>query len=195
MIKKKYILKFDTAKIENFDANFDLAINDIQHMQWKHGAEFDFEIVGLFDGFIVNEFFNGIFNAFLKDVLKKDSIFHSIVVKGDMANNVKTFIVNLFASLNGGYDKDDCQMDAFMWTKAFGDRRQFDFKFYLPKTIMTEEKFDNFLQMGPDYILGQLTPIEIFQHVLAPLYIELAKADALDKDELKNLGAYQMGLH
>lgn len=195
MIKKKYILKFDTEKIENFDANFDLAINDIKHMKQRHGDKFDFEIVGLFDGFIINEFFNGIFNTFLKDVLKKDSIFHSIVTRGDMANNVKAFIVNLFASLNSGYDNDYCRMDAFIWTKAFGDRRRFGFDFYLPKTIMTEEKFDNFLNMGPDYMLGQLTPIEIFQHVLAPLYVELAKADALDKDELKNFGAYQMGLN
>lgn len=194
MIKKKYILKFDTAEIENFDTNFDLAINDIKHMKQRHGDKFDFEIVGLFDRFIINEFFNGIFNTFLKDVLKKESIFHSIVTRGDMANNVKEFIVNLFASLNGGYDNDYCQMDAFMWTKAFGDRRQFDFKFYLPKTIMTEEKFDNFLNMGPDYILGQLTTIEIFQHVLAPLYVALAETDALDEDELKKFGSYQMGL-
>ena len=195
MIKKKYIIKFDTENIKNFDSNLDLAFVDIKEMKWKHGEKFDFEIVGLFDGFVINEFFNAILNTLLKDVMKEDSMFYS-VFNGEYAiNNIKGFIVDLFAVLNEKQNIDDCQMDAFMWTKVFGDNRQFNFKFYLPKTIMTDEKFDNFLHMGPDYILGQLSPIEILQHVLAPLYIALAKANALNKDELKNFGSYQMGLH
>jgi hypothetical protein len=187
------MIKFDTANIKNFDSNLDLALVDIREMRWKHGNEFDFEIVGLFDGFVVNEFFNAIFNTFLKDVMKQDSMFYSAFNGEYAVNNIKGFIVDLFAALNRNID--ECQMEAFIRTKVFGGNKQFNFKFYLPKTIMTDEKFDNFLHMGPDYILGQLAPIQIMQYVLPPLYIALAEANALDKDELKNFGSYQMGLN
>ena len=37
MNKKKYIIKFDTANIKNFDSNLDLAFVDIKEIKSKHG--------------------------------------------------------------------------------------------------------------------------------------------------------------
>ena len=60
--------------------------------------------------------------------------------------------------------------------------------------LITDEKYKEFLGLGPDYIIGNLTPAQMFRYFVAPLYMEMAKADVLDVEEFKKIGNYQMGL-
>ena len=194
MIKKRYLIKFTTANIKDFDPNFEVALNDIKQMKWRRGEEFDFEVVGLFDGFVENCAFNSILNTFLKDIMREDSFLNFIYKDADFTENVKTFIINFFDRRSFNERENECQMDAFLWTKYWGGMKQFAFKFYLPDSIMTKETYENFMILGPDYILGRLTPKQIFQYVLVPMYKELQETEVLDVEEFKDFAKYQMGL-
>lgn len=99
MIKKKYIIKFETKNLENFDPNLDISLNDIRSMKKTHKENFDFEILSFFDGFIVSCFFDKIFNTFLHDVFAKDHMFNTIYKSKDFVSIVKLFINNVFNSI------------------------------------------------------------------------------------------------
>ena len=193
MLKKKYIIQFETANIRNFDPNFELALNQIKQLKMRHQDQFDFEIVGLFDGFVENCRFNAILNTFLKDIISEDNLFHYIY-ENDFVWGVQEFLANYWDYLQQK-GNDGCAMDAFIWTKHWGKVAQFGSKFYLPNSIMTEEKCENFMMLGPDYIIAHLTPAQIFQYVVPSLYEEMAEADVLHVEEFKNLNNYRMGLH
>ena len=78
-------------------------------------------------------------------------------------------------------------MEAFLYTKFY-------FRFILPETIITKEKYDNFRALGPDYLIGTLHPEEIFEHLVPYLYSELASEGLLKHDELKDYEKYQIGI-
>jgi hypothetical protein len=190
MIKKKYIINITTNNTECLDSNLDLAVLDIRRMkQWK-GDDFDFEISCLFDGFIINYNFNEILNTFLNDISKEGSLFYYIFESKDFVKYIKRFIANVRSSsdnINNWIENDTHLMEAFLYTKFY-------FRFILPETIITKEKYDNFRGLGPDYLIGTLHPEEIFEHLVPYLYSELASEGLLKHDELKDYGKYQIGL-
>ena len=193
MRKKQYIIKMQTDKLDNFDPNLEKALKDIKEKKFSYEENFDFEIKLIFDEYVIDESINSILNTFLHDIMNEDSFFNSIYNSATFVDYIKEFIINV---VKGGKMclEDGCEMQAFVWTKYWGKFQQFYFDFELPKTIITKEKYENFMGLGPDYIMGNLTPSQMFQYLVAPLYVELARADVLSVDEFKDIGKYQMGL-
>lgn len=193
MLKKRYILKAETSNIENYDPNLDIALGDIIYQKDRKGDKFDFELCFIFDGFVENFKFNSIINTFLHDIVDKENFFHIIYKSVDFKTHVKDFMRNVYytASTKNYDDKNLCMMDAFTYV----GKSTFSFKFFLPTTIMTDSKQEEFLHLGADYMCGILFVKDMFEYVLPYLYAELQEHDLLQSKEHKNMMNYKMGLH
>ncbi len=159
-------------------------------MKQKHKEKFDFEILGVFDGFVINSIFNKSINTFLHDIMEDNHLFNKIYKKKNLADFLKLFIQNMFNNIDTYENLEE--IDVFINTQ---DMKQFNTKVYIPKTIINEKKHEEFLVLGPDYLIGQLEPETIFNYILAPLYVNLAKNDLIDNKEFRKLASYQIGLH
>ena len=190
MIKKKYIIDMATNNMECLDPNLDLALLDIRKMKQWHGDDFDFEVSCLFDGFIIDYNFSNALNTFLKDISKEDNLFYYVFESKEYVKYIKKFIVNILNSsvkLRNWFEEDLHLMEAFLYNKFY-------FRFTLPQTIITQEKYEEFRGLGPDYLIGTLHPEEIFEYLVPHLYAELSSEGLLDHEELKDLGKYKIGL-
>lgn len=83
-------------------------------------------------------------------------------------------------------------MDVFIYTE---DMKKFVTSVYLPKSIINEKEFEDYLNLGPDYLIGRITFDNIFNYIIAPLYVNLEKNDLLDNEEFRKLANYRIGLH
>lgn len=63
------------------------------------------------------------------------------------------------------------------------------------KTIITQDKYDEFIGLGHDCLLGTLSLTEIFDRFVAPFYATLGLKGQLDNEALKNYARYQIGLN
>lgn len=192
MLKKRYTILAETANIENFDPNLNSALDNIKSHKARQGDSFDFELNFVFDGFVENFWFNDIINTFLHDILDNDFLFHYVYKSEAFCAYVKIFIKNLFNTTKANEyanDENYYVLDAFIETKRFG------FMFFMPSTIMSKDKMQDLLMLGPDYLLGNFFNDQLFEHFLPYLYVELSERDLLQSKEFKNLFDYKMGLH
>ena len=190
MIKKKYIINMATNNMECIDPNLDLALVEIRDMKRLYNANFDFEISCLFDGFVIDYNFDKALNTFLNDISNEDNLFNYIFKSKDFTKHIKHFIVNCYgssANINNCDENNSHLMEAFLYS-------DFYFRFTLPKTIITQEKFREFIGLGPEYLLGSLHTDEIFSYIVSHLYASLSENGLLDREELKDYGKYQYGL-
>ena len=193
MQKKKYIIRFETNNTENYDPNLDIALRDMQIGKRTYGPNFDFEITGIFDGFVVNYTFDAILNTFLHDIMNEQSIY-TYIFKGDsFGDYVKEFIKGLHQQLD--YSDGSVLMDAFIRTKPNDKWDGFSVRVSLPRAIVSEEAEESFLALGPDHISNHFSPDQIFKYFLPTLYRTLAETDGLNNEELKKIQKYQVGLH
>lgn len=65
----------------------------------------------------------------------------------------------------------------------------------LPQGILSREKVDDLMHLGPDHVPGNLPDDVLFDYVLSPFYLFLFKNDLLNNDEYGNLVNYQFGMH
>ena len=144
----------------------------------------------MFDGFIIDCNFSNALNTFLKDISKGDNLFYYIFESKEYVNYIKKFIVNILNSsikLRNWIEEDLHLMEALFDNKFY-------FRFTLPKTVVTQEKYEEFRCLGPDYLIGALYPEEIFEYLVPHLYAELSSGGILDLEELKDLGKHKIGL-
>ena len=192
MLKKKYIISFETNNTDSFDPNLDIALRDMQIGKQRHGPNYDFEITGLFDGFVVNYTFDAILNTFLHDIMNEKSVF-AYVFKGDcFVDYVKEFIKGLYQQPD--YSNKTVMMEAFIRTKVGDKLKEFRVPAFLPRTIISEETEESFFALGPDHISNHFSTDQLFKYFLPNLYQMLAETDSLNNDELKMITKYQIGL-
>ena len=197
MFKEKFILKIDTTDFNNVDPN--LKSIDYRIARNKTNLftkdNYDFEICAVIDGYIENSYINDILTVFYHDIIDEKNYFHNIFLSDDCPLFIQKFIKNLFStSGNANSEKRESgmkKMDAIMRA----DGKEFTFAFYLPDTIITKEKFDEFLNLGPDGLIGNMSNDEIFEYFLPYLYKRLAEDGLLDNKDLKNPIKYYIGLH
>ena len=193
MQRKKYIIRFETNNIDNFDPNLDIALRDMQIGKQTYGPYYDFEITGLFDGFVVNYAFDAILNTFLHDVTNEKSVFAYVFKSDCFADYVKGFIKGLYRQPD--YSDETVLMDAFIRTKVEDRWNEFSVTVSLPRTIISEEKEESILALGPDHISNHFSADQLFEYFLPNLYRTLERADALDNEELRMITKYKIGLH
>lgn len=194
MITKKYIINFKTVKIDDFDSNLEIALHDLREMKKRHNDNFDFQIIGLFDGFIINELFNSVLNTFLHDIAKENHIFNKMFKDKNIVDHVKNFITSIFSYIhNENYNsKAHTKMDVFV---DMDNGKQFSVTVALPASLFTQQHYEEFVALGPDHLIRQLDYDNIFNHVIAPLYLELATNNLLENEEMRKLNKYKIGLH
>ena len=68
---------------------------------------------------------------------------------------------------------------------------------YIPKTFIDKELYNEYLFLGPDFLLGAkgITDSVLFQCVLPAFYFNLVKEDLTTHEEYTKLQNYQIGLH
>ena len=193
MLKKKFLIKAETGKIENFDPNLEIALKTIQYHIAKQGKDFDFEIIVVFDGFVINEYFNDILNTFLHDIIDKNNYFNYIFKSNDFCNFVKDFILNIFktTTINEELKKE---MYGFEAVIHVNEKEGLSFKFSLPKTLLSKEEYEEFLYLGTDWVVSHLNNNQIFDCFLANMYVKLAQCDLLYNNEYKKIEKYKIGV-
>lgn len=197
MYKDKYLLKIDTTNWDNVDPN--LKLIDYNIAKNKSNLFFkdyyDFEICAIINGYIENNYINEVLTAFYHDIIDETNFFHYIFKSENRSLYFQKFIKNLFTTSKGYYDKKIAdgmhEMDAILRV----DGKEFTFVFFLPDTIITKAKYDEFMHLGPDGLVGNMRTDEIFEYFLPYLYMKLAHENCLDKKDLKNPMKYLIGLH
>ena len=68
---------------------------------------------------------------------------------------------------------------------------------YIPKTFIDKELYNEYLFLGPDFLLGAkgITDSVLFQCVLPAFYFNLVREDLTTHEEYTKLQNYQIGLH
>ncbi len=192
MINKKYIVNFKNNDLKYLDSNIDFILNDIQNEK-RRNDEFDFEIVSLFDGCVIDNTFSLIINTFVKDMMIDGTYYNIYYKKGQLTTITKEFIINLLDTKNRSvyyYDYDNYyQMEGFYY------KSQHYILFFLPKELMSDDKYNEYLGLGPDFMIGQLNQNVIFKYFIPYLYLDLAEENLLDNNEFKDITKYKVGLH
>lgn len=184
----KYIINFKANDLNYIDPNLDCILDDIQR-ETRRNESFEFEIIALFDECIITKKITNIVDTFIKDMMTKDYFFY---YKNNKINNyVKEFILNLNSakSHNLYYDDNYYQMEGFYLFSRH------HILFYIPKKFISENKYNEYLGLGPDYMLAAFTPDIIFKYFIPYLYLDLYESNLLNDKEHKDLAKYQVGLH
>ena len=129
MINKKYIINFKNYDLKYLDPNIDFILDDIQYEK-RRNNEFDFEIVSLFDGCVIDNTFSLIINTFIKDMMIDGTYYNTYYKKGQLTTIVKEFIINLLDTKNRSVyynDQNFYQMEGFYY------KSQHYVLFFLPK--------------------------------------------------------------
>lgn len=204
MNKFTYYIKMNSEDLSDFDPNLELAVKDIikRMRNTSSSGIFDFEIIGLYDGYISNLKFNTCLNAFLHDMISgPDSYFTSLQENklNDYAEYVKLFIAH-FNDLDRDirmYNTDNGlqinSLDVFKEFEHEGECKSLNVHIFIP--VDENEYIKPKLKFGPDYMIMVLTMREMFNYLMAPLYCKLYDLDLLDNEDLKRITTYMIGIH
>ncbi len=195
-VKEIYTLNINANDLDDIDPTLRQIIERI-----KRGIatsnEFSFEIRVVLDGFFENSRISKVIDTFFHDVLDESSIFCFTHIDDDQCNEYAgMFIKRLFSTFGRQVnidmnDKNLYSMDAV--TRVGG--KEYYAMFFLPKSRITDAKYDDLRYNGADYLIGQLSPKEILVFVLPYLYMRLAENGLLDRNELRDVKKYMIGLH
>lgn len=187
MVKHTYLIRVDLEKPEEQDPNIRKMLRDIRWGISNHGNEFEFSIRLLINGFLESDYANRALTTFMIDLSNESNVLYSIFSQESCSDYIQKFIIDI---AYGTYDKEAYPFEAFLRMRPYG----LVIRFYLPKTIISEAKYEEFLKMGPDDLLAVLTPEQAVECFLPCLYKELDRHGLLDKQEYRDLWKYQMGL-
>ena len=73
----------------------------------------------------------------------------------------------------------------------------FNCKAYIPVSLISDEIYQNYRFLGPDYLMGArgMTDEVLFHYILPAFYFNLIYDDLTDNKELLKLHNYSIGLH
>ncbi len=199
-----YYIKIKTENPCDFDPNLDFAIKDIIRRKIGDSAYgmFDFEIVGLYDGFISNSKFNICLNAFLHDmIIGPEPYFTS--TQEDKLNDYVGYVKLFIAHFNDpGRDARMYNSGNSMHMHSLDVFKEFEYEekptdIYVHIFIPTEknESIKSKLQYGPDNMIMVLSIEEMFEYFMALLYRRLYDRGLLDNEDLKRITTYRIGFH
>lgn len=204
MNKLTYYINIQSENPCDFDPNLDFAVKDI--IRRKRGEttpdSFDFEIIGLFDGFILNSKFNACLNAFLRDMISGPDPYFTSRKEGklnDYVEYVKLFIAHFndpdrdIKIFNAGNYMHMHSLDVFKEFEREGKHMALSVHIFIP--VMENDTIKYKLQYGPDYLIMVLSIEEMFKYFMALIYRKLYDLDLLYNAELKRIATYRIGFH
>ena len=184
----KYIINFKKNDLKYLDPNLDFILDDIQRGN-RINESFIFEIIALFDGCIIDKNISNILTTFVNDMMSEDYFFYE--KENTINESVKEFILNLSNAIGC----DLYHNDNYYQMEGFYQFSRHHVLFYIPKELISDNKYNEYLGLGPDYMIGSFHPNVIFKYFIPYLYLDLAEINLLDDKELKDLSNYKVGLH
>lgn len=181
--KKIMIVKIDWSKQKVLnDERLDLIVSDFI------ARNVDFELVLIdAENYIIDSNINVIVNKYIADCKKEKK---PLAVK---YNNISLFIVNTMKhnAAAGWFIKPDEKDVSFKVIAPDGKSFCVD----IPKRYISDDRYQDLMNLGPDYIEGGLSTDVIFNYVLAPFYWFLYKCDLLNAEDYNDLCNYKFGLN
>jgi len=181
-----YYLRYDLDENRNViiqNESFDYMITDI--MNKSCGLK-----LTLIDRFgIVNSKTDDIVNEFVHDCKERDENRYCPYLYDDDYEMfpivLKNFISGLLKVLKTPYEGD---FDVFNSKTVF--------RVDIPSEYVSDEKREEFLGLGPDYLIAQFSQNVIVENVLPAFYLNLFNRGKLSEKSLDtNLRKYKIGLH
>ena len=182
--KKTMIVKLDWKNQKVLNENLNFIVSDFI----KRNVDFELVLIDA-ENYVIDSNINTIVNQYIADC-KKTKMPLAVDYK-----LISEFIVNLMK-----YNKEQTASPLIISDQ---DKTSFDiiapnkksFRVDIPSNILSSIKYEDLMNLGPDYVLGGLSTDIIFNYVLSPFYWFLYRNDLLNDEKYGCLNNYQFGLH
>ncbi len=186
MVKHSYLIHVNTKEIDEADPNIQAMVQDIRWGIRTHGKEFTYSIRILINGFLESEYVNKAVTVFVSDLSNEGSAIYRLG-NDNCADLISEFIKEVAYP---GHKGDNYPFDGILVRGTPG----LTIRFFLPKTLISEEKYEEFMGLGPDDLLAAITPDDAIRYFLPYLYECLYRLNLLDEEKYRDLWNYQIGL-
>ena len=68
------------------------------------------------------------------------------------------------------------------------------FRASIPKKLIPDDRYNNLMALGPDYLSSVLSPEDIFRYVVPQFFFSLCEGDKFDDPAVSHLNSYMIGL-
>ena len=188
--KVSYFINVKKAAYEMFDLRIDYVLKDIYRIYGRR----DIEIILIDENGVSDSAINEIAERFIDCCMAEKNRNYAVPRPKDadeFCEITKAFLDGLFsyAYRERNTRRDDCYcMDIIARTGQ-------SFKVNLPEELISEDTYDGFIALGPDYLKGFLSPEDIFKYVIPAYFFFLCENDAFDDPVLGAFDLYKIGLH
>ena len=173
------------AKIldENFESQLQTFINN------KMFDKYNFKLVFI-DNNIISEKFNWAVNKFVEEFMKEEGPFAN---PSGGAKLIERFITGLCNLKNGNLKSgpDTVSIEVFHTKDRYKNKY---FRVYFPKGIISEERYNNLMVLGPDWIFGEFSYDVLMDYVYPALFWFLYEEDEMNNEEYLDFKKYMFGL-
>ncbi len=188
--KVSYFINVKKAGDELFDERIDYILKDIYRIYGRR----DIEIILIDENGVSDSAFGEIAEHFIKSCLAKERRNYAIPYPKDadgFCEITKAFLDGLFSY---AYRERNIHMNDCYYMDVIAQTGQ-SFKVNLPEELISEDTYDEFIALGPDYLKGFLSPEDIFKYVIPAFFFFLCENDAFDDPVLGVFDLYKIGLH
>jgi hypothetical protein len=190
--RKVYFVKYNYENKEIIDENFDAVMTQLIY------SNDPFEVCFLNEYNIADSAINSIINKYISDCKKPGEVRNFAVgfnIDLKRYNEFPSYVRRLLKGLITYYED-------FHYLRNSDDYYLFDvflkysgFKVLIPKKLVSEEEYNKFLYMGPDYLFGCfLFTDQIFEYIIPGYYKFLFENDLFDDQSYEKLSSYHIGL-
>lgn len=194
-VKEKYIININTIDNVQVDSNLDSIIKRIKK-GITSSKDFNYEICVIMDGYYENSRITEVIDTFLHDIMDESSCFCFISKNDDQCSEyITAFIKKIFSTYGKKMNADlnDERLYRLDVVRNISGK-EFFADFFVPKSRISDKEYDEFLNLGPDYLTAHLLPDEIITYVLPYLYMRLSEYGLLKNNELRDIKKYKIGM-
>ncbi len=209
MYKKKYIINFKVN--EKYELELPEEFNSIIFELIRYSRKrsfnsnlkqcYEYELVFVDEHNIIENRLNFLVEWYIKECLKdlRERNF-AVTFNSEFYKNPELFFESLRNFINYSYKAiliEDCKI----YSTYPEDQDLFDvilsenyFKVFIPKDLVSEHKYNSFMLLGKDYLLGSFEPFIIEKYILPHYLMYAFLNDKLD-DQTFDLKKAEIGLH
>lgn len=207
--KKKYIIKYkinDKYELELPD-NFNSIIFELARYSRRKSFNsnlsdcYKYELIFVDEDNLIESRLNFLAEWYIKECLKdRHERNFAVTFNSDFVRDPQYFLNCLRNFINYSYKAiliEDCKI----YQNNPEDMHLFDvllsnnyIKVFIPKDLVSKEAYEEYIGLGPDYLMGAFYPNAIEEYILPHYLMFLLLNDKLDEEEY-NLKDARIGLH
>lgn len=179
--EKTYVIKIDYQNKTICNDDYESVITGIL------SGNTSFKVLLIDKTGIIDSHINEVTNRYIEDC--RSSMSKKVLIESGAAY-IKNFIMRfmrLTSPLSVEVDPQSVSFDVIKGEKYF--------TIDIPKTYVSNKKYDDFLHLGQDVLLASFPKDVIEMYIKPDFYFFLFKNDLLDNPEYNNLVIYMVGLH